>query len=180
MAKHNDGSNLISITVAVVTVGLFLGWLATREAPQTAVVSEPGDTVAGASSGAGSNVSGDVVTLDPDEMEGSGAFAGLVGQTVAMKSLNVVAGLNDRLFWVQLAAGELFLVQMADALVAAGQTAPTSGRIDVVGVVQTKDAALLDSWMADGTLRSADDRLQAEFGQTYLEAQQVQAAGAGN
>lgn len=171
MAK-NDGSNWISIAVAMVSVGLFLGWLATREAPQAAIVSEPGDTAAAAADS--------VVEVAAGEMEGSGAFDEMVGQSVQMDSVNVVSWLNPRLFWVELAGGELYLVKMGDALLEAGQTAPAPGLVDMTGVVQAKDAAVLDRWMADGILESADERLQAEFGQTYLEAQQVQAAGAGN
>lgn len=175
MAKQN-GSNWISISVALVTVGLFLGWLATREAPQTAVVSEPGDAAGAVDSGGADNA----VAVNAGEMEGSGAFDAMVGQTVRMNNVNVVAGLNPRLFWIELAGGELYLVRMGDALIGAGRTAPAPGRVDLVGVVHAKDAGVLDQWMTYGVLESADERLQAEFGQTYLEAQQVQAAGAGN
>lgn len=174
MAKNHEGSNWIPVGVAVLSIGLFLGWLATREPPRSVEIAEPGDTAAAAAGAA------DTVSVAAGELEGPGAFDAMVGQTVSMESVNVVSWLNPRLFWIELAGGELYLVKMGDDLLSAGQTAPAPGLVDLVGVVRTKDDAVLDGWMQAGVLESDDQRVQAEFGQTYLEAQQVQAAGAGN
>ncbi|MEX1183110.1 MAG: hypothetical protein WEF86_07725 [Gemmatimonadota bacterium] len=174
MAKNNgSSSSWISASVALVAVGLFMGWLITRQPEDSAIVAEPSDTTQGS---AGIET-GDATVLAPDAMANSAGLDALSGQRVRLNGLNVIGGLSPQLFWTELSGGDLYLVKLDSAMVAAGTPTPAPGSIDVVGTIRSKDPAVLDAWMESGVLESDDQRMQAEFGLTYLEAQRIQAAG---
>jgi hypothetical protein len=175
MAKNQRGSNFISAGVAIIAVGLFLGWLATREPPQSVAVAEPGDTTDAATLEPIDE--SEVTVLSPDQVSHSARLDDLQGEAVRMNGVNVVGNLGEQMFWIELSSGDLYLVKLADPLVEAGVRPPTSGVVDIVGHIQQKNAARLDIWMQSGVLQSEEDRMQAEFGLTYMEAQRVQPAG---
>lgn len=176
MAKNQRGSNFISAGVAILAVGLFLGWLATREPPQSVAVAEPGDTTETTTTLEPIDES-DVTVLTPDQMTHSARLDDLQGEAVRMNGVTVVRPLGEQMFFIELSSGDQYLVKLADQLVEAGVRPPTSGAVDIVGYIQQKNAARLDIWMQSGVLQSEDDRMQAEFGLTYMEALRVQAAG---
>jgi hypothetical protein len=176
MAKNNGGRSFISVGVAILAVGLFLGWLATREPPPSTVVAEPGDTGA---------VAGDNTLIDESaarvlaesEMTHSARMDDLTGEVVRINNVPIAARLGDQMFWIELPSGDQYLVKLSNALVASGTQAPSSGRVNIVGRVEAKNEALLNQWMQSGALQTENQRIQAEFGLSYLEAHRVQPAG---
>jgi hypothetical protein len=172
MPKNRSGSNLISFVVAILAVGLFFGWLVTREPPRAVAVAEPGDT---ANAPAPIDES-QARLLDADAMANTAQLDALQGEAVRMMGVNVAARLGTQMFWAELPAGDVYLVKLADDLVSGGMESPTSGRYDIVGRIQPKDESTLDRWMESGALQTENHRMQAELGATYLEAQRVQPA----
>lgn len=172
MANTRTGSNWISIGVAVLAVGLFLGWLATRTPPETTVVTEP-------DAGVGADTMPDAAPatlIEAETMQESARVRELVGQDIELRSVAVSSKLNPHLFWLELPNGAPYLVKLDSALVEAGQEAPSSGEVDVVGRVLQKDDAMLDRWTEQGVLQSEDERTLAEFSTTYLEARRIRPA----
>jgi hypothetical protein len=156
------GGSWISVAVALLAVGVFLGWLATRQPEEAVAVREPGDRPA-----AGGE---DVATgrvIEPDALTGTGARDHL-GQEIQLSSVPVSSPLGPQLFWIELPGGTPFLVRLAQG------TPPPAGRnVSISGTVMEKTEAMLDEWEQTGVLQSADHRLQAEYGATYIEARRV-------
>lgn len=171
--KSRSGQNWLPIGIAIITVGLFLGWLATRE-PDTAVaVTEPGeptaDTIAGEAPAA------PPTAIQPDQLSGAAA-RDLIGQNVELSSVPITSTLGPQLFWIELPGGSPFLVKLDEALVGRGTQVQAGRSARIVGRVLNKDEALLEQWQQAGVLRNEGDRMQAEYGTTYIEASQVQPA----
>jgi hypothetical protein len=165
-SSRKGGTNWLPVGVALVAVAVFLGWLATREPPEAVAVEEPDATeTVGADDPAGPPT-----PVDAGALAGAGAQQ-YVGQYVQVSDVEVMSPLGARLFWVE-AGGTPYLVQVPE-----GGTAPQMGqRLRVTGVVREKDEAVLDQWEQSGVLESADHRLQAEYGTTYLQARRVEPA----
>jgi hypothetical protein len=165
--KGGSGSSFIPLAVALVTVGLFLGWLATRPAEETVAVQEPN---AADDTAAPVDPEGPATTVEAATLAGA-AGAQYVGQNIALDRAEVLSPMGSRLFWID-AGGQPYLVYLAEgALPAAGQN------VRITGVVREKDEAQLDQWEQAGVLESEGHRLQAEFGTTYIEARRVAPAG---
>lgn len=162
------GSSFIAAGVAILTVALFLGWLATRTPDEAVAVAEPGEQANPSDMGAG----GEVVVA-AEELTAPERVNELRGQTIRMDEVEVVTALGPQLFWLQLPGGTPFLGKMSAQLVEQGATAPSSGYFQIVGVIHEKTEAVLDEWEAAGVLRNADDRLQAEYGSSYIEARRL-------
>lgn len=175
MAKSNGGSNWISFGVAILAVGLFLGWLATREPPQTVAVVEPGDT-ADANAVPDSTLNVDVAdarVLEGEAMEYSARLDEVEGELVRINDVAVAGNISDELFWIQLPSGDQYLVKLDESVT---RSERPSGDVDVVGVVQPKNDAVLDGWMEAGVLENDDQRTQVQFGLTYLNALRIRPA----
>ncbi|HUF52066.1 MAG TPA: hypothetical protein VMN60_14675 [Longimicrobiales bacterium] len=172
MAKTRGGSYL-PVIVAFVAIGAFLGWLAMQQKDDAVAVTEPGDTANAQSTQPATSAT----VVDPADMAVSATVRGLVGQTIELQSVPVSSPMGAQLFWIELPGGSPYLVKLDSAAVAAGRTFPTTGNVRIVGRVLEKNNALLDQWMQNGVLTSADQKMQAEFGSTYLEASQVAPAG---
>jgi len=99
-----------------------------------------------------------------------------VDQVVELTDAKFQAGLSSQTFWIELPTGAPFLVKLDSAMVASGARPPTGGTLDIVGTVKAKDNALVGQWMTAGVLQSEDQRMQAEFGTTYLDARQIRPA----
>jgi len=99
-----------------------------------------------------------------------------VDQVVELTDARYQAGLSPQTFWIELPTGAPFLVKLDSAMVAAGKAVPTSGSLDIIGTVKRKDNALVGQWLASGVLTNDDQRMQAEFGTTYLDARQIRPA----
>lgn len=167
--RSRSSSSVVPVVVALLAVGLFLGWLVTRQPEETVAVAEPGRTDAAAADPAAPATVIDPATLNqPDQY---------VGQTVELESINVISTLGTQMFWVELPGGSPYLVKVDSTAAAQGATAPASGRVNVQGQVQRITPTVLDDWMARGLLRNEDERLQAEFSSTYIQARRVQPAG---
>jgi hypothetical protein len=167
------GTSWLPIAVAVIAVGLFFGWVATREPPETVAVVEPGDTTA-----APIDRGGPATAIEPNVLTQTAATRELIGQTIELASVPVSDVLGSQMFWIELPGGSPYLVKMDSAQVASGVALPAPGsRVRVTGQVMEKTPALLDSWVASGVLRSDNDRMLAEFGSTFIAAQRVQPAG---
>jgi hypothetical protein len=169
--KRRDSMNVVPVVVALLAVGLFLGWLATRQPSETVAVAEPN-----APNGAvpAEAPTGPATTIEPAALNQSEQ---LVGQVVEIPSINVQAALGPQMFWAELPGGQPYLVKLDETLVQQGIARPTSGRVRVVGQVQSITPAVLEDWMQRGVLTSADERLQAEFSSTYIQATRVVPAG---
>jgi hypothetical protein len=166
--KRAGGSSWISIGVAVLAVGLFLGWLATRRPPEVVTVVEP--------DAAGDVAPGDMppaTTIDPAELLQDRQF---IGQVVELPSVPVSSPLGPQLFWIELPGGTPYLIRLDTTLVARGTQVPAGRRVRLAGQIREKTDAILDEWLETGVLQSEDHRLQAQFGVTYMNAHQVQPA----
>jgi hypothetical protein len=172
-AGGRSGGGWIPIAVAVLAIGLFFGWVATREPPESVAVAEPTDTAADtiAAGGAATRIQADVLTQSATARE-------LIGQNVELQSVPVSDVLGSQMFWIELPGGSPFLVQMDSALVASGQALPQPGEnVRVVGRVLDKTPEVMDRWMTTRVLEDTNQQILAEFGSTYIEAQRVEPAG---
>ncbi|HSJ09937.1 MAG TPA: hypothetical protein VK928_08480 [Longimicrobiales bacterium] len=173
MANQAKGvSSFISVGVAIVAVVLFLGWLATRERPAEVAVEEP-DSAAAPAAPAG----GPATVVEADSLTRSAFVRSMMGQDVELRGMPVSTAMGGNFFWIDLPNGQPFLVKLDSAMIAAGQTAPGSGAVNITGRITAKDAALLDQWRQAGVLESDDHKMQAEFGSSFIEARLVQPAG---
>jgi hypothetical protein len=174
-ATRPDGrrtAGWIPVAVALVAVGLFLGWLATTRPEEAVTVAEPG---AGQTTDEAVTDDAPATVITPGALVQPGQY---VGQTVEVESVAVIAALGPSLFWVELPGGTPFLVKVGDAQIERGAQAPQAGRnVRLVGQVMQKTGAVLDAWMERGVLQSEDHRLQAEYGDAYIEARRIQPAG---
>jgi hypothetical protein len=163
--SRTGGSGFIPVVVALLAVGIFLGWLATRPSEQTVAVQEPNAVTepAQADDPAGPGTAVEATTL-------AGAGQQYVGQTVQLANVEVMSPMGTRLFWID-AGGQPYLVHLAQgAIPAAGEN------VRITGVVREKNDALLDEWEQAGVLESEGHRLQAQFGTTYIEARRIEPA----
>jgi hypothetical protein len=160
--QGRGSSSWISVAVALVAVTVFLGWLATRQPPETVAVEEPDAAPAGPD-----DTGAPATVIQPDALTGTGARAH-IDQDVELASVPVTSPLGPQLFWVELPGGTPYLVRLAQ-----GTQPPVGTSVRVVGRVLEKTDALLDEWEQAGVLQSSDHRLQAEYGATYIEARRV-------
>ncbi|HEX6308946.1 MAG TPA: hypothetical protein VFZ69_12200 [Longimicrobiales bacterium] len=169
---RRGGSSWIPVAVAVVAVAAFMGWLATREPPESVAVREPGDTTADT---LGGGAMGPAEAIDPGVLvQNSSSY---VGRVVAIESVPVQDVLGARMFWIELPGGSPYLVRMDQANIAAGAPLPATGStVRVVGTVRQKDAALIEQWATSDSLTD-DQRMLADFGGTFIEARVVESAG---
>lgn len=158
-----SGSNWIPMVVALVAVAVLLGWLATRQPEETVAVDEPG----AAAPAQPAEPDEPATVIDADDLAGTGARE-YVGQVVELSAVPVTAHLGSQLFWIELEGGAPYLVRLAE-----GSLPATGGEARIVGTVMEKTDAVLDEWESAGVLESADHRLQAEYGGTYIEARRV-------
>ena len=172
MARTRGGS-FIPVVVALVAIGAFLAWIATQTPERTVAVAEPGDTT-GAAQPADT---APAQVVDPQTMAVSASARELIGQRIELQSVPVSSAMGDQLFWIELPGGSPYLVKLDSAAVAAGRTVPTAGNVRVIGRVMDKDDVVLQQWMERGVLRNDSDKMQAEFGTTYIEASRVTPAG---
>lgn len=172
-AGRRSGGGWIPVAVAVVSVGLFFGWMATREPPESVAVAEPGDTVSDTMP-----ADAPATPTEPEELTQSASERALIGQNIELVSVPVSDVLGSQLFWIQLPNNAPYLVKMDSAMVAGGRALPDPGsNVRVVGRVVEKTPAVLDSWEAAGALETADQRMLAEFGSTFIDARRVEPAG---
>jgi hypothetical protein len=172
--SRRTGPGWLPVVVALVAVGLFLGWLATRQPDETVAVAEPGAGEGVQEEAAVDDVPATVIRTG-DLVQQAGEY---VGQVVEIPSVAVLSPLGSSLFWIELPGGAPYLVKLADAQIDRGAQVPQTGRnVQVVGEVREKTGAVLDEWMERGVLQTEDHRLQAEYGTTYIEARRVQPAG---
>ncbi|MBR9989109.1 MAG: hypothetical protein KFH98_05090 [Gemmatimonadetes bacterium] len=171
--KRAGGGSWISVTVAVVAVAAFFGWIATREPPQSVAVAEPnGSAVDTVDTGAPATV------ITTEQLSETATARSLIGQNVELESVKVLDHLGPQMFWIEMPGGAPYLVKMDEALVSSGRALPQrEGLVRLVGRLLEKTPAVLDSWTESGALESADDRSLAEFGSTFIEARRVEPAG---
>jgi hypothetical protein len=124
-ATRPDGRRIagwIPVAVALVAVGLFLGWLATTRPEEAVVVAEP-DT--------GQTTDDDMTDATPATLIAPGELvqnaAQYVGQTVELESVAVIGALGPSLFWMELPGGTPFLVKLGDTQIERGVQAPQPG-----------------------------------------------------
>lgn len=167
--KRRSGSNWTPVAVALVTVGLFLGWLATRKPEEAVVVAEPDTEVQD------ETTAGPAVAIDAGDLNQADQY---VGQVVALERVSVMSPLGPALFWIELPGGSPYLVKLDSAQIARGTRVPAANtNVHVTGQVLNKSEAVLSTWLEEGVLQSEGQRSQAEFGATYIEARRVQPAG---
>jgi hypothetical protein len=171
--RRKSGMNWIPAGVALVTVALFIGWLATRQPQAGVAVTEP-DAAGEATDDA--EGAGPATVIDPAQLAGA-TVRDLVGQDVELTSVPITSVLGPQLFWIELPGGSPFLVKLNQNLVDRGTQVQAGRNARIVGRIQDKDDAVLAEWEQAGVLRSESDRLQAEYGNTYIEARQIQPAG---
>lgn len=148
--------------IALAFVAGFLIWLAMTSQPtQVPVAALPTDSMAPPTGGVAQVIS---PTAFQTQMKQ------LWGQDVELQDAEVSSALGTQMFWLQLPSGEPFLVKLDSALVAAGQTVPSTGHITVVGRVLQKTDSTLAAWQQSGALQTKGQQAQAEFGTTFIEA----------
>lgn len=163
-----SGINVLLMVAAIVAIAGLFGWLAMqpRRGGETTVAE--GDTTAQPST---SSAPAEVVT-DTAFEQNMKTYRGRDVQLTVPFS----AGLSPQTFWVELPTGQPLLVKLDSTLLAQGVKPPTGGRLAITGAVQEKDAATVAQWLQQGVLQNDDQRMQAEFGTTYIEARQIRPA----
>jgi hypothetical protein len=157
------------LVLAVLAIGGFLSWLGVNAQPGTvAVVEEAEETPVDFGAA-------EAVALD-DLAANSTAY---LGRAVRVDALPVSSRLGGYAFWAVATNGMPFLAKLEKGLVEGGLAVQDGQHLTVVGQVREMSAAVLDSWEQEGILSTADDRMVAEFAETYLEIVQAkQASGA--
>lgn len=169
--RSSGGSSWLPMAVAVLAIAGFIAWLATRQPPETIAVAEPGDTTEQADSD-----TTPATVVPPEQLVQPATAQGLVGQRVEVSSVRVQDVLGAQMFWIEMPDGSPFLVQMGSTLLARGTAQPTAGsRVRVIGRVAEKTPEVVDAWIADGVI-TEEQRILAEYGSTYIEAQRVEPA----
>jgi hypothetical protein len=172
--RGTGGSSWLPVGVAILAVAAFIGWLATRQPPETVAVDEPGES---------SQVQEqegpiEATTVDAGQLVQSASARNLMGQTIELPSVRVQETLGSQAFWIELPGGSAYLVRMDTSVT---RRTPRPGRgedVRVIGQVEELTPARLDEWLSAGAV-TQDERNMAEFGPTtYIEAQRVQRAGA--
>ncbi|MGH7448859.1 MAG: hypothetical protein ACRELT_14910 [Longimicrobiales bacterium] len=173
VSGRTGGTNLIPVAVAVIAVGLFFGWVATREPPEAVAVVEPD-----AAPVTNEDAAGPATAIEPDVLNQTASARALIGETVELASVPVSDVLGGQMFWIELPGGSPYLVKLDSATVAGGGALPAPGSsVRVVGRLLEKTPEVLDSWMASGALEDSNQRMLAEFGSTFIEARRVEPAG---
>jgi hypothetical protein len=152
-------STLIWAVAAGIMVILFVVWLS-----RTAEPSNPPQIGATDEGGA-------VAAVLPAEFEP--AIATYIGREIELQNVAVVEHTGSSIVWVELPSGSPYLVKVSDAVAANGLPAAAS-RVTVVGTVREKTPAVLDGWLSGGVL-NPDQRTQAEYGTTYIDATAIRA-----
>jgi hypothetical protein len=165
--RNEPGTSWLPVLVALGSVAVFLGWLATRQPTETGVaVAEPGQNAATDENA----VTGTVI--EPADLNEQGGRP-LVGQDIELSSVPVTSALGAHLMWIELPGGSPYLVRLDSTLLARGTSVPVGRRARIVGRVEVKDDAVLADWERAGVLQDPGHRLQAEFGTTYLLARRI-------
>jgi hypothetical protein len=171
-ARRSDrgASSLIPVLVALLAVGGFLAWLATRQpTTESVAVTEPGNTAVdqqGTPTG---------TVTEPAALNQQGGRA-LVGQDIELQSVPVSSMMGPHFLWVELPGGSPYLLRLDQSVVNGATPVPTSGNVRVIGRVEMKDEAVISGWVQEGLLQDEAHRMQAEFGTTYIMARLVQPA----
>lgn len=165
-----SGSSFLLMGLAIVLIAGLFGWLAMQSREQGATTVAEGDTTAVPSEDSGPPA--EVVTDTAFEQN----MRTYRGRDIQLTGVLYSAGLSPQTFWVELPTGQPFLVKLDSTLVTRRASLPTSGRLNITGAVREKDAALVSQWVQQGVLQNDDQRMQAEFGSTYIEARQVRSA----
>ena len=171
-APQAGGPNVLIMGASIILIAALMGWLFMQQQNRAEATVATGDSAAAAPVASGA---------PPAHVVSDSVFEQnvktYVGQVVEITGIAYSSGLSPQTFWVDLPSGMPFLVKLDDALVAAGTALPTSGRVTIVGTVQSKDEATVAQWLQSGVLQDDNQRQQAEFGTTYIEARQVRPAG---
>lgn len=169
--SERGAQNIIPIVVALVAVGGFLAWLATRQPTANGVaVAEPGQNEAPA----GNAQATTGTAIEPAQLAEQGGRP-LVGQDVEVTA-PVTSAMGQNFVWIELPGGAPYLVRLDPSLVQAGQQPPMGRPARIVGRVENKDDAVLNQWTQDGVLQDEGHRMQAEFGVTYIHARLIEPA----
>lgn len=169
-AGTRSGSSVMLMALAVLLIAGLFGWLLMQRDDRGATTVAEADTLAVEEEASGPPA--EVVTDTAFEQN----MRQYRGRDVQLSAVTFSAGLSPQTFWVELPSGQPFLVKLDSTMVARNVAPPSGGRLRITGTVREKDAALVSQWLQQGVLTSDDQRLQAEFGSTYLEARQVRPA----
>ena len=168
-AAAKSGASFLLMVVAILAIAGLMGWLAMQQRERGATAVAEG---AGTDSAAVGTLTAEVVSDTAFEQN----MRTYRGREIQLPAARFSAGLSPQTFWIELPTGQPFLVKLDSSMVAAGAVPPTGGVLDIVGAVREKDAATLTAWLQQGVLQNEDQRLQAEFGSTYMEARQIRPA----
>lgn len=169
-AAAKSGMSFLLMAAAILLIAGLMGWLAMQRQDEGATtVAEADTTAAQVDTGA-----------PPEAVVSDTAFEQNIksyrGRVIEIASVQFSAGLSPQTFWVDLPTGQPFLVKLDSAMVARGAAVPTSGRLSVIGTVQEKTPELVAQWVQQGVLEDDQQRMQAEFGSSYIEARLVRPA----
>ena len=166
------GATYAIVGVSMVLILALMGWLYTQKGTEPTATMAGADSTAPAPTVAAGPAPSQVVNRAQFEAN----VKSYVDQVVEITDARYQAGLSPQTFWIELPTGAPFLVKLDSAMVASGKAVPTSGTLDIIGTVKQKDNALVGQWVASGVLTNDDQRMQAEFGTTYLDAREIRQA----
>lgn len=169
----SGGATVLIVGVSVVMIAALMGWLYMQSSSRDVATVAEGDSAAAAPAAVAGPAPSQVVTSAVFEPN----VKSYIDQVVQLTDARYQAGLSRATFWIELPTGAPYLVKLDSALLAGGTALPAGGVLDIIGTVKQKDNALVGQWMASGVLENEDQRMQAEFGTTYLEARQIRPAG---
>lgn len=167
MANGKEGSGIPGWVLAVVAVlgviGFFF-WISSAAQPAEMVaISEGPDTTEAAAAG----LTGEVVTLE----QIAANTDTLQGRDLVLQDVEVAAAMGQQAFWVDLPNQQPFLIKMNSA---AAMPVQSGDVVDVAGQIRTMTDSVVADWTASGAI-SENQRAEALFAQSFLEARLVQA-----
>ena len=165
---ETSGATWIWAAIAVVIVGVFLGWLALTSEPSViATVQE--DTTANTTAAA--MPAGQVVAAADFER----GVQEYVGQDIRLENVTVTSKMGPEVLWIELPSGAPYLVKTDPAT---SSEVPAQAVVTIVGRVLPKTDSVLNAWEQSGAIQNEGHRAQAEYGTSFIQASAVRPGGA--
>lgn len=95
------------------------------------------------------------------------------GQAIRLAQLRVASRLGRQAFWIQLPNDVPYLIKLDSILVRQGFQVQGGDAVSVTGVVHPMSDSVLTAWQAQGALTTEDQKVEAQFATSFIEASRV-------
>lgn len=165
--EQKKGGDLTWIwaAAAIIAIVALMAWLfSTREAAETAVVTDTGaDTTAVAEAAGPPATDLAAVGGTPDQF---------VGQEIRVENVPIAAVLGDRGFWAEIPGQNPFLMVVGPEVTDAGWVA-AGDTVSLSGTVQPVTEEVVNEWVTAGSIREGASA-EASFATHYMQVTQAE------